>query len=184
MSSTKLRDDIRKSNGYTSGYTSLDIALSGGGLLLAGQTRPFEQVSQTTSFNPVEVKEEPKLIPVPKLKPKPRPLPKPLPAIKPKLIPASVISKPVVSKRKDTPFKPIGVKGDTPLKPIINLVPRQSGNPLRVRNFKKKNNTKGGPMNIKLGQYEDLYQAFEAGESTPFIAEVGSTLGELALGLL
>jgi hypothetical protein len=173
---------LRKKN-HMSHTHNLNLALSGegyngSGLLLAGQTRPNQTLNYSPNMPPVEPA-------------------KPKPAIKPKLIPAPVVPKQAPKKTpvvpKQAPKKTTGIvprmssnpNRDRKFKPAPNLIPRMSSNPDRSKNFKlKQKKIKGGPINIKLGQYQDLVDAFEAGDSTPFISEIGSTLGELALGLL
>jgi hypothetical protein len=187
MSSTNLRDLIRKKNNFIPNYTNSALAmsgegsyykLSGEGLLLAGQSRPSGSVS--TQYNnanfskPAPKPKQPTLKPAPK-KPKPKPTTGVAPALKPK---------------PTTGVATTGIMTGDPnrvrnFKPVISLTPRMSGNPNRVRNFKNPHTkVKGRPFNVKLGQYADLADAFEAGDSTPFVAESASALGELLMGLL
>jgi hypothetical protein len=148
----------------------------GGGLLLAGQSRPTGEVNYEPSGNYEPPANPESVVPAKKTPTqKKTPIQKKTPPAKTPVVPAPNL----IPRMSSNPNR------DRKFKPAPNLIPRMSSYPDRSKNFKlKQKKIKGGPINIKLGQYQDLVDAFEAGDSTPFISEIGSTLGELALGLL
>tara|TARA_R110000796_G_scaffold219108_1_gene335132 strand:+ start:590 stop:1066 length:477 start_codon:yes stop_codon:yes gene_type:complete len=156
---TDLRDRIRKKNNYSAFY-NLENAISGNGLLLAGQTRPmFNLSNESNESNEIEPE-------IPIKKPKPKPIPKPIkkPIKKP-------IPKPFKPEDGFDDFKMTGVPNRTK---GLKLVPKNTkGTPV-----------KGRPINIKTGQFAELSEALEAGDAAPFLSESAAALGELLMGFL
>jgi hypothetical protein len=169
MSSTRLRDEMRKKNNFNSNYTDLDRVIMGTGLLLAGQNVPSSQVNTSTTTKS-KIPKEPNIN---------------ISGTPDKNRYMTLFDPKNPNRKSFTKPKPNPNPSKAPKEQNINI----SGTPNKNRYMTlapkyKRISTRGGPIHTSFGQAADLMEAAEAGDITPFLGESASAIGRLMMGLL